>query len=70
MAGIEMLVNSALDAVTTEDWAKCGEHYNKIQEDDFVKEGLRDEILEPIIITINPDDISTDEDDDEDDMFN
>lgn len=67
MADIEVLVNSALDGVTTEDWARCGEHCNKIQEDDLVKECLRDEILEPIIITINPDDSSTDEDDDEDD---
>lgn len=70
MADIEVLVNSALDAVTTEDWAKCGDHCDKIQEDDLVKEGLRDEILEPIIMTINPDDSSTDEDDDEDDMIN
>jgi len=70
MADIEVLVNSALDAVTIEDWAKCGDHCNKIQEDDLVKEGLRDEILEPIIMTINSDDSSTDEDDDEDDMIN
>ena len=70
MADIEVLVNSALDAVTAEDWAKCGDHCDKIQEDDLVKEGLRDEILEPIIMTINPDDSSTDEDDDEDDMIN
>ncbi|KAF0758903.1 Uncharacterized protein FWK35_00011388 [Aphis craccivora] len=55
MEDVKVLVNSVLDA-------KCGEHCNKIQEDDLVKEGLRDEILEPIIITINPDDISTDED--------
>ncbi|KAF0740956.1 DDE 3 domain-containing protein [Aphis craccivora] len=70
MADIEVLVNSAFDAVTTEDWEKCGDHCNKIQEDDLVKEGLRDEILEPIIMTINPDDSSTDEDDDEDYMIN
>jgi hypothetical protein len=70
MSDVEILVNSALNAVTTEDWAKCGEHCNKNQEDDLIKEGLRDEILEPIIITINPDDSSTDEDDDEDDNIN
>ncbi|KAF0748982.1 DDE 3 domain-containing protein [Aphis craccivora] len=70
MADIEVLVNSALDAVTAEDWAKCGDHCDKIQEDNLVKEGLRDDILEPIIMTINLDDSSTDEYDDEDDMIN
>jgi len=37
-----------------------------LQESDFLKEGLRDEILEPIIITINPDETGDSEDDDED----
>jgi len=45
MADVEVLVNNTLDAVTKEDWAKCGGHCNKIQEDDLVKESLRDEIL-------------------------
>jgi len=69
MADVEVLVNSALDAVTPEHWAKCGEHCDKIQEDDLIKESLRDDILEPIIITINSDDSSTDEEDDEDDVI-
>ena len=68
LADVEVLVNNALDAVTKEDWTRCGEHCIKIQDEDLVKEGLRDEILEPIILTINPDDSSTDEDDD-DDLF-
>jgi hypothetical protein len=63
-ADVEVLVNSALDAVTTEDWIKCGEHCNKVQENNLMKEGLRDKILEPIIITINPDDSSNDDEDD------
>lgn len=67
MADVEVLVNNALDAITKEAWAKCGEHCNKLQDEDFVKEGLRDEILEPIILTINPDDSSTDEDENDDD---
>lgn len=66
LADVEVLVNNALDAVTKEDWTKCGEHCIKIQDEDLVKESLRDEILEPIILTINPDDSSTDEDDDDD----
>lgn len=33
-------VNSDLDAVTTEDWTKYGEHCNKTQDNDLMKEGL------------------------------
>lgn len=40
IADIETLVNNALDAVTKENWAKCGEHCTKIQDEDLVKEGL------------------------------
>ncbi|XP_050059675.1 uncharacterized protein LOC126550967 [Aphis gossypii] len=69
IADVEVLVNNALDAVTKENWKKCGDHCDKIQDDDLVKEGLRDEILEPIILTINPDDSSSDDDDDDDDNF-
>ncbi|VVC31631.1 Hypothetical protein CINCED_3A002291 [Cinara cedri] len=64
MVDVEVLVNSALDAIT-KNWAKCVDHCNKIQEDDLMKEGLRYKILEPIIITINRDDSSTDKDNDE-----
>jgi len=67
MADVEVLVNNALDEITKDDWKKCGEHYNQLQDADFIKEGLRDEILEPIILTINPDDSSTDEDENDDD---
>lgn len=41
-----------IDAVTPDDWVKCGEHCVKIKEE-FVKAGLRNEILEPIILNIN-----------------
>ncbi len=69
MADVEVLVNNALDAVTKENWKKWGDHCDKIQDDDLVKEGLRDDFLEPIILTINPDDSSSDDDDDDDDNF-
>lgn len=46
-------------AVTPDDLAKCGEHCVKIQEEDFIKAGLKDEILEQIILTINPDESSS-----------
>jgi len=62
-----VLVNNALDEITKEVWTKCGEHCNKLQDADFIKEGLRNEILEPIILTINPDNSSTDEDENDDD---
>lgn len=58
--------------ITKEVWTKCDEHCSKIQSENLVKEGLRDDILEPIILTINPDDSSTkstEEDDDDDDIF-
>jgi hypothetical protein len=41
-------------------------HCEKLQDEDFIKEGLRDEILESIILTINPNEdseYSTDDDD-------
>jgi len=65
IADVETLVHKEIDAVTPGDWAKCGEHCVKIQEEDFVKAGLRDEILEPIIFTINPDESSSSEDEDD-----
>jgi len=63
-----MLVN-ALDAVTKENWKKCGEQCIKVQDKDLVKEGLRDKILELIILTVNYDDSSSDDDDDDDDDY-
>lgn len=66
IADVETIVHKEIDAVTPEDWAKCGEHCVKIQED-FAKAGLRYEILEPIILTIYPDESSSSEDEDDND---
>lgn len=52
--------------IDADDWAKCEKYCVKIHEENFVKARLRDEILEPIILTINPDESSTSEDEDED----
>lgn len=60
IADVEKLVNEALDAVTVDSWKKYVSHCKKLQEEDFIKEGLRDEILKPIIMTINPDEDSDD----------
>ncbi|KAF0745140.1 DDE 3 domain-containing protein [Aphis craccivora] len=61
---VEKLLNDALDSVTVDNWKKCTDHCHNLQED-FIKEGLRDEILTPIILTINPDDSSDGESDNE-----
>ncbi|KAE9523404.1 hypothetical protein AGLY_015956 [Aphis glycines] len=41
IADVEKLVNEALDAVTVDSWKKYVSHCEKLQEDDFIKEGLR-----------------------------
>lgn len=64
IANVEKLVHDTLDSVTPEDWKRCMEHCEKLLDTDFIKEGLRDEILEPIIMTINPDESSDSEDED------
>ncbi|XP_022172706.1 uncharacterized protein LOC111035407 [Myzus persicae] len=69
MADVEVLVNNALGEITKEAWKKCGEHCSKLQDADFVKEVLKDEMLEPIILSINPDESSTDEDENDDDKL-
>lgn len=45
----------------TEKWGKCGLHCNKIQEDDSGKEGVKNDILKHIILTINFDDCPGDD---------
>lgn len=57
----------ALDAIIKEVKTKCGEHCSKLEDVDLVKEGLRNEILETVIFTINPDESSTDEDENDND---
>jgi hypothetical protein len=56
MVDIERLTHEALDAVTKEDWEKCVRHAEQLQELDNQKEILRDALMEPIILTILPDD--------------
>jgi hypothetical protein len=65
IADVETFVHKEIDAVTTDDWAQCGEHCVEIQEKDFVKAGLKDDILEPILLNINTDESSSSEDEDD-----
>jgi len=66
IADVEELVNDTLDSVTSEDWKCCAELCKKLQDLDFVKKNLLDEILELIILRINSDESSDSEDDDDD----
>lgn len=65
MEDVEKLIHEAMDAVTIDDWKKHVKHVEVIQETDYEKERLRDDILEPIIKTISPNinNCSSDEDD-------
>ncbi|KAL4084185.1 hypothetical protein QTP88_028015 [Uroleucon formosanum] len=42
MVDVERLTNEALDSVSKSDWEKCVEHAEKIQDEDYEKEILRD----------------------------
>ncbi|KAL4149730.1 hypothetical protein QTP88_003606 [Uroleucon formosanum] len=67
MVDIERLIHEALDAVTVDDWKKCVRHAEEIQIEDNKKEIMRDTMIEPIILTILPDDSDWSDDDDQDD---
>lgn len=56
MVDIERLTHEALDTVTKEDWENCVKHAEEIQESDNRKEILRDALMEPVVLTIMPDD--------------
>ncbi|KAJ4449810.1 hypothetical protein ANN_01216 [Periplaneta americana] len=46
------LLHEALDKVSVDNWRKCVQHAERLQEEDFLKEGLRDNVLESIIVTL------------------
>jgi len=66
IADVEKLMHEAIDAVTTENWEKCVRHAEELQNKYFEKEGFRDCILEPIILTIDPNDSDCSSSEDED----
>lgn len=73
-------MNDAIDRVTVDDWKNCVKHAERLQDEDFLKEIGRDEILERIVINIGDDsdntdselsdtqDLAEDDDDDDDDV--
>ncbi|KAL4119466.1 hypothetical protein QTP88_012273 [Uroleucon formosanum] len=56
MVDVERLTNEALDSVSKSDWEKCVEHAEKIQDEDYEKEILRDSLTEPMTLTFASDD--------------
>lgn len=64
---VERLMHEAIDAVTQSNWERCVRHAEKLQEEDYAKEGFRDHIMEPIIMTIDSDDSSCSSDEENDD---
>jgi len=59
---IENSVYDTLNSVTIDEWKTCVTLSHKIQNDDYVKEVLRDKILKSLIKTTNPDDSDESED--------
>ncbi|XP_060882122.1 uncharacterized protein LOC132953799 [Metopolophium dirhodum] len=69
MVDIEKLTHEALDSITQNDWEKCVKHAESIQDKDYDKEILRDSLLEPIILTILPDDSDWDSSDNDEECI-
>lgn len=67
IADVEKLTHEAIENVTLDNWKKCVQHSERIQKKDADNELAREILLEPVILTINPEDSSfSDADDDED----
>lgn len=64
MVNIERLTNEALDLITRLDWEKCVRYAEALQDEDDKKGILRDRVLEPIIMMINPNGIGCSYDED------
>jgi len=61
MCDIERLTYEALDSVTQQDWEKCVRHAEELPDKDNEKEIMKDTMLEPIIMTLLPDDSDDEE---------
>ncbi|XP_046677233.1 uncharacterized protein LOC124365307 [Homalodisca vitripennis] len=55
LADVEKLTSEAIDNVTAVDWENCVRHSENLQSDDWAKEIVRDEIMEPFIINLRDD---------------
>lgn len=66
---VKKLLEDAINSVTIDDWRKCVRHAENLQEEDFHKEGLRDDHLQRIVVNLREDEsdeTTTDPSDDED----
>lgn len=55
---VKKLLEEAIKKVTVDDWQKCVRHAENLQEADFIKEGLRDENLQRMVVNLRDDDSS------------
>lgn len=65
LVDFEKLTHEALDSVTEHDWEKCARHAEELQDQDYKKEIIRNSVMEPIIMTLLPDDSDWESSDDE-----
>ncbi|VVC25683.1 Hypothetical protein CINCED_3A009151 [Cinara cedri] len=65
---VEIMVNIGIESITLDNWKQCVDQCERLQDKDFIKERFRDQILEPIVLTINPEDSSESEDDDDESL--
>lgn len=66
---VRKLLQDSINNVSVEDWQNCVRHAEALQEEDFVKEGLRDNCIENIIIRLCDDsDDSSDDSSNDDDL--
>lgn len=49
------LTSDAIDSVTVTDWKKCVQHAEKLQDEDWAKEIVRDDAIDPVIINLGED---------------
>jgi len=61
---VEKLVNEALDSVSIDKWKSCVTLCNKVQDEDYVKEDLRDKMMKSTFMMTNPDNSNESEDQD------
>lgn len=69
IADVRKLLLEAIAKVTVEDWKKCVKHSETLQEEDFHKEVIREDIIEPIIINLQDDSDCSSDSENEDELF-
>lgn len=60
ISDVRRLLDEALDKATIDDWKKCVRHAEKLQEEDYRKECIRDVTTQNVIINLESD--SSDDD--------